>query len=108
MDVSGTVTGALRVLYQNRQLLNAIYQQYKLVKQVSENCDQLTKGLDEMDKILQALQKHDAESVPETGRRQASAISEYVENTRKALQEEVRRGQPSSRGKPFVRADRVS
>ena len=108
MDVFGTVTAAIGVLDQTRQLVTKIYQRYQLMKEVPEKCDRLAKGLDEMEKILHELQRYKAGTVPEMGMRLMNAISGYVENTRKALEAEVSKRESLLRVKRIFRARKIS
>ena len=108
MTTDVTASGTVGVLDQTRPLVTEICRQFQFMKEVNGKCNQLTKGLDEIDKILHQLQKRDAGSTPEMGKRQAPAISEYVENTRKALEEVVGKGKPLSKAEVVLQARKVS
>ena len=108
MTTFGTVTGTIGLLQQTRQLVTEIYQRYRLEKQVPEKCDKVNKGLDEIDRILHELQGYDAGNMPEMGRRQMTAIFEYVEHTKKALEAEMSKRESSSKLKRIFQARKVS
>ena len=55
MDVFGTVTAAIGVLDQSRQLVSTIREQHRHMKKIPRVCVELEKGFSEMDVTLHEL-----------------------------------------------------
>ena len=107
MELFGTITAAIGVLDQSRQLVSAIRKQHRRMRKVPEKCNEVEKGLNEIGRILHELEEYKPDSIPEMANRQAQSMSEYLENARGMLEKERSKRVLASRTWRFLRARKV-
>ena len=108
MEVFGTVTAAIGVLDQSRQLVRVLCEQYRHMKKVPRKCVEFDKRLNETNVTLRELKGYKAESMTPMATREVNRMSEYLKDAKSKLERLKRMTEESSKMGRWCRGKRVS